>query len=555
MGDEHSYAPIRGALTRAEIDALNLQAWDLRNVDRERAVELARLTARSATAIGYQRGAAQARVSQSVIARHEEQSDRALELLGEAIPALEPDGPSRWLAWSHTLVGGICADVGELERARHHYLLGQDIGAASNDVDSVDAARLEAAQLLEDPGQRLAALTAAEGALSPDSSDRSRWRVLLAVADALLLLERPHEALERVEQAKTLLPRPLSPGVRLSAGLVESRARALLGQGDLALELAQETMAAESETASSADLSEASLRLAEVYQAADRLHEALDLLTLLDERGELWPTRALEVSARLAAVRAALGDYEGAYAALRRHHRQRAVHEAAQTKRRVAVLEVLYRTREAEGEMRAQVSLATELDSTITQLVESNSSAKESALRDELTGLVNRRFLNDQLDQLAARLGGPSTISLALLDLDHFKAVNDQHGHLVGDLALREVGLLMTRWAPPGATTARLGGEEFVALLPGMGAEDARLAADDLRRTLAHHRWPPELGASRLTASIGVATVTGPLDPARLMRRADDALYAAKERGRNRVVGVQVSAHNTHPAEGSTTAP
>lgn len=152
---------------------------------------------------------------------------------------------------------------------------------------------------------------------------------------------------------------------------------------------------------------------------------------------------------------------------------------------------------------------------------------------DPLSGVVNRRGFDlhaERLVEQAAASGWP--VSLLLLDLDHFKAVNDVHGHAVGDAAIRAFGALLKRSAPQSAVVGRIGGEEFVVLLDRTGMEGACLQAEALRvatATCAEEGVPP------LTVSIGVAEVSPSYDIQAALRDADVALYAAKDEGRNRV--------------------
>lgn len=166
-------------------------------------------------------------------------------------------------------------------------------------------------------------------------------------------------------------------------------------------------------------------------------------------------------------------------------------------------------------------------------------SLQEQALRDALTGLHNRRHFDDALAHEAARAQRDgSVLGLALLDIDHFKAFNDEFGHPAGDAVLRAVGRAVQQAVRRSDIACRFGGEEIALLLPQSSAEGAighlealcrRLAALEL--TFEGRRLP------QVTVSIGVARVQGArIDAADLLRRADQALYAAKRQGRNRVV-------------------
>jgi diguanylate cyclase (GGDEF)-like protein len=157
------------------------------------------------------------------------------------------------------------------------------------------------------------------------------------------------------------------------------------------------------------------------------------------------------------------------------------------------------------------------------------------AHRDPLTGVGNRRWL---VREAAARSTEMRALpsSLLLLDLDHFKLVNDRHGHLAGDMVLRELAALITDELGSGAIIARLGGEEFCILMPGVPLEAAARRAEGLRGRIAGHRFAG-LPAGEITASFGVVRLRS--DDPRLgesFARADLLVYRAKAEGRDRVV-------------------
>lgn len=155
---------------------------------------------------------------------------------------------------------------------------------------------------------------------------------------------------------------------------------------------------------------------------------------------------------------------------------------------------------------------------------------KVNAEIDPLSGLLNRRGFDNRVDALIA---GPGPHSIVLCDLDHFKAVNDTHGHQGGDAAIRAFGEMLSAAAPKGALAARIGGEEFLMFLPRTGKEAALLFAHALRATRAVSPISGLPAGIRVTSSFGVAEI-GDREPFRFaMRRADDALYAAKNAGRD----------------------
>ncbi len=160
------------------------------------------------------------------------------------------------------------------------------------------------------------------------------------------------------------------------------------------------------------------------------------------------------------------------------------------------------------------------------------------ATRDALTGLLNRPSLEDRLArelERHARYG--RGLALLVLDLDHFKRLNDEHGHAAGDAVLRAVGHAIAASLRSSDLAARVGGEEFVVVLPECALEQAREAAEKLRLGLAALEIPVPGGARvRLTASLGLALAgPGEVAPAGLLARADAACYRAKGEGRDRV--------------------
>jgi two-component system cell cycle response regulator len=159
---------------------------------------------------------------------------------------------------------------------------------------------------------------------------------------------------------------------------------------------------------------------------------------------------------------------------------------------------------------------------------------------DALTGIHNKRYLLDFLDrELARSARHRRPLSIGMLDIDHFKAINDQMGHLAGDYALRELARLINEAIRREELFTRYGGEEFALVWPEIGREGAILIGERLRDLVEKHFFGFEDRSFTVTISMGIATTEGEptLTPTDLIRRADEKLYAAKQMGRNRVVG------------------
>jgi diguanylate cyclase (GGDEF)-like protein len=182
-----------------------------------------------------------------------------------------------------------------------------------------------------------------------------------------------------------------------------------------------------------------------------------------------------------------------------------------------------------------------ELNRAMGELRTANRRLHEFSLRDGLTGVHNRRYLDETLAHAVAQARERhAPISLLMLDIDHFKRVNDDCGHLAGDDCLRAVAEVLRQHVREGDDfVARYGGEEFVVLLPGATREDAARRAEILRKEVAALRVGGHGEPIQLTISIGLAALGGAeihSGPDKLIRAADAALYRAKREGRNRVV-------------------
>ena len=158
------------------------------------------------------------------------------------------------------------------------------------------------------------------------------------------------------------------------------------------------------------------------------------------------------------------------------------------------------------------------------------------ATHDDLTGIANRRAFDRWLVQYFEEAKAKqSPLCLAVIDIDHFKQVNDQYSHLVGDKVITEVARILNREVPHYAKCARWGGEEFTVLLPEYDLINARVAMDHVRKIVAAHDFSFIAQTLKVTISIGVASADGARDHDRMLTHADQALYTAKENGRNQV--------------------
>lgn len=266
-------------------------------------------------------------------------------------------------------------------------------------------------------------------------------------------------------------------------------------------------------------LPECMLTLAEAHRALGRYvtaQAALNSTFLLADERHLGRVRAHARMAQ-AALYADLGDHRRAY------HEHIAFHAAVadlhsdEQETRARLIQASYDA----GEKRRDVERFREL-----------------ALRDALTGLHNRRFLDDALrTRIAAAAERSEPISAAIADADFFKRVNDELSHEVGDEVLRHLAAILAAAVVPPEVVGRLGGEEFLIILPSTDSAAAFQRCEAIRRSVAAYDFSAIAGHVPVTVSIGVATATsGHSSPGELLGDADRNLYAAKRSGRNRVM-------------------
>jgi len=195
--------------------------------------------------------------------------------------------------------------------------------------------------------------------------------------------------------------------------------------------------------------------------------------------------------------------------------------------------------------------LQEQLEERERQLMEVNERLRHMSQTDALTGLDNRRHLEDRLREMfehAKRLNEP--FACVMCDLDRFKSVNDTYGHQAGDVVLRDFAQILRKEVREIDRAGRYGGEEFMLLLPGTVLDSAVVFADRVRKHVESHTFTFDGTSIQRTASFGVSAWPHPrvADCEGLMKAADDALYVAKETGRNRVVRFDSDEFNEHIA-------
>lgn len=179
-------------------------------------------------------------------------------------------------------------------------------------------------------------------------------------------------------------------------------------------------------------------------------------------------------------------------------------------------------------------------NATVSRNVKKRRQFEKAAMFDGLTGIHNRRWLDESLERLTKRYSRSegASLSLALIDIDHFKSFNDRFGHDAGDHVLTAVAITLSQNIRPTDLVARYGGEEFVIIFPDTDLDPCMLAADRVRRAVADQELvtPTKQKLPNVTISVGVAQYDPAFDWKKLLKIADGALYRAKSSGRNRVI-------------------
>jgi len=238
---------------------------------------------------------------------------------------------------------------------------------------------------------------------------------------------------------------------------------------------------------------------------AGALEAAQQSLALADETSQI--DHQLNAASQLGQVHEAMGDFETALGLQKRYHALYVRQSGETTHRRAKAAELRAETQQ----LRARASVLA-----------------DQALLDALTGMPNRRSFEMMIEDLSG-----AAYALAIVDLDHFKAVNDRYSHLVGDEVLRRVARTLEAHLAELGHAARLGGEEFVLLLPGHDTRSAVAVVENLRMALHDIDWSDIAPGLVATASVGLCSTAEARHHDEIMLCADQRLYAAKDRGRN----------------------
>jgi two-component system, cell cycle response regulator len=426
------------------------------------------------------------------------------------------------LARSHRLLSLFFSYVGDhaasLEHAVRALELLDDASPGALRVDHLLALATALAEsgAIDDAGDRL---RSAEQIA--DSLDEVKWRLAVLNTQAWVATDAKQPQLS-LETAKRMEALAAAHGVALQATELETLARSLVETGYYAE--AEETLAPMLDgrvvSEEGNGLAYCLLTLAQSQRLRGDIDAALDTLKrcrdVCDER-DLAGIKVL-AEEHLAGLYAEQGRFEEAYEQHRLFYKSvQALHSTERAARALTV-QAVFETTEARRDSQRFEQLA---------------------LHDPLTGLYNRRFVDDRLPALlhqSTETGRP--LSVGLVDLDHFKVVNDTFSHQVGDEVLATVASILDAAVAEPSFVARMGGEEFLVVMPDTGAVPAARYFDVLRLAVRTQRWDAIAAIGSITVSIGAATAAGDalMTQAALLGQADHNLYRAKRGGRDRVV-------------------
>lgn len=278
---------------------------------------------------------------------------------------------------------------------------------------------------------------------------------------------------------------------------------------------------------------------AQISHRAGNVATALAELKLAIDVGEAGQslTTLITIFELATVVAEQSGDCVQALAYSRRHH---VLYVEAATDRailRSKLLAVRMETDRAQAEAAAERESRLSLSKSYRALEVKAKSLQHEATHDALTGLFNRRELIRYLSASHAdAASNDRRLYLAMLDVDHFKSINDEHSHLVGDRVLRQIGSLLNIASRDRDFAARFGGEEFIVVMGDVRPQQATLVAERLRQAIQDFDWTVVAPGLQVTASLGVCDIASLPDPVSGLAEVDKLLYAAKAQGRNRVV-------------------
>ncbi len=533
-----------------EIDQLTAEAWDIRLLDMAEARERADRAWHLATEVGHTPGKAD---SLSILAYCDIQRGEFPQALNQAMRALEiyrELDHDKGQAYTAHLIGQAYRQMNDLPRALEHALPALEVARRIDDPRYLMGLYMTLGGAYVDRGDYDAALRCAYEVLETADEQTTPGfyaDALNSIAFTYYLMGEATAGLDYVDRAIDLYERLNNPKSSLyalhTAGVIRiemdrlDEARAILERG---LARAETEGVRTSMIEFRVELGRLAEQDGDLDTASAHLHEALRIAEGLES-----PLRQAEAHYRLAEFHKANGDFERALHHYETFHAldKRVFNE--QSDQRMRALQVQHEVAQAHKEAEAYHSENVALQEEMKRRQQTEQELRHLAAQDPLTGVYNRQHVERRAEGIldeAAQTG--ESVGIVLVDMDDFKGLNDTHGHLTGDTVLRELTRRILSLIREGDILGRYGGDEFIFLLRDATLEDCQEVAERIRRSIDEQTLAPRPDVPT-TVSIGAVhrPAGDETDLLTLLERADEALYQAKNAGKN---GVRLWANSSH---------
>lgn len=525
-----------------EIDELNAEAWEIRSKDIATAHDWAQRALSMANDTGYAKGQADSlsllgygRLLKGELLRALEQGLRASEIYRDLNDA-------KGQVFTAYLVSQSYRQMNDFPQALEHALPYVDIAKSLNDTNYYIGLLMTIGGVYLDRGDYDSALSSAYEMLKFSNEEDSpvfyadslnnvaytyylkgHSETALAYSDQALAIYDHYDS-----QARSLDSIHTAGVIRMDLDRLEE-ARMYLEQG-LARANADGIQASRFDFC--VELGRLSEREGNVDIALDEFHKALRVAEALDS-----PLRQADAHHRLAQLHKAHGNFERALHHHEEFHQLNTQIFNERSDQHMRALQIQHEVEQAQKQIESYRSENVSLQEEMERRKETEQELRRLAARDPLTGVYNRQHVERQAGEILKDAGqAGETVGMILIDLDGFKAVNDSHGHPIGDTVLRELTKRIQTLIRANDILGRYGGDEFVVVLRDTSPEQCQAVAERIRHSVDEQTLAPRQDMST-TVSIGI--VHGPaevaMEPSTLLERADDALYAAKQAGKNRI--------------------
>ena len=526
------------------IDNLNRAAWEQRELDPGQALEMARRSLTLARGKKtYLRGAAQALFTLGELAISADAAGLALTHLLEAYSLLEGQLHPDLLADICHSIGWVHFRLQNASETSNYLKQALNLARESSNPARVSEILTSLGAVQSYTGDHAAAIGLFQESLALQTHQQDARARAVTCNNLALAQMRSAQFAQALENCTFALREFRDLGLHvLETSTLDTLGQIHLAKGDLeqAGKVFKDCLSA-ARSLQRANLEMAVLlNLGKLYRTQGHADQAVQSLTQGLELAETHHSNSYRSQVRqiLAEICEEQGDLKSALRHYQEFHQATEQTLAESARYRQENLKILHRVEKSQKDAEILWLQNRTLEREIDHRLQERDELERLATTDALTGLYNRQhfFTLGEYEFARTRQGGVQ-LTILILDIDHFKHVNDHYGHLTGDQVLTEIARLMTENARKDDICFRYGGEEFVFLLPGAGLAPGLEVAERIRRAIARFRFGSEEQPISITASLGVAeTETQDSSLTGLLERADQALYRAKNQGRNQSV-------------------